>query len=719
MILNLSRKAQREAQGRVLNYMTFNAFGVALTMTSLIPLLALYYEANDFEMGLLYAGIYITGLAALVAPLFLNGQETTRIWRRAWVTRALVGFAYLALPLLPFVELKILGLLVIYYAFMTARAIGISAWYVASKAICPARTMQSFAARNTMRHLFSALPAMALAYFALNSGFFSNEEGAFMLVLGIGGIANFLSYRVLIRMPATGYLTEGTVAGILEAFRIAFRQRPLRKVILFTFLQTVLGISIMYQINYMKIVAGLSSATLFLIIAVSMLAAMVAIYFLKVAGDHVPFRALLFSSHFALLVLGLCWLFIELIPSAGSVLVLGLLYSLSTAALSVSGNVVQRLQTVLLPEPQAYGVSMVYQVATLLGALVATGLVAALAPMTGRAEFTLVHDYSHAFTIWVLMSAGICFLTIVVRSGRQVHFRDDLSFLTPSNLMTIYRVYRAENQAQPTSRQLLMEGAIMVPSRMGQKMILQWANSADISERSRAFRLLNRQPFPNAFDAVRGEATSAGSPLRIEAITTLGYLGNPEAWGDLLNMLGETDSMIRATALKSLYRLGEEVPEETLQEIYASASSSAARVQILAGLASTGKKESLLRILREELPEEPDTYWLSSLFLHTAQAFNRRESMTDIFNVEKESPGRGFEYILTETESALLAGVDPGAVRSLSTEERYHELARLFPGENGKNLLKLSFSRESALGLFFLWTVLREEEEIERKLAKP
>ena len=710
MILNLSRRAQRGAQRCVLRYMVFNSIGASLTMTSLIPLLALHYGAGDLVMGLVYAALYVTGLAALLAPLFLNGAETSSIWRRAWLFRGLVGFAYLGLPLLPSPEWKVVGLLAIYYTFMMFRAVGISAWYVAQKAICPARTMQSFAARNTIRHLVAALPATAFAFVVLEYGLLSSEEGGFMLVLAVGGGANFIAYRMLRRLPETGYLTEGSLAGVVRAFRVAFRERPIREVVLLTFIQTILAVSLMYQINYMRKVAEFSSATVFLVMTLSMVATLVAAYLLKITGDYIPFRALLFSSHFALLAVGLGWIWIEAIPHAGSVAVLGSLYALSAAGLNVSGTVVNRLQTVRLPTANAYGVSLVYQVVTVLGALAGTGAVAATAPLVAGHETSFLHPYTHAFGVWACMSAAICLMSIVVRSGRQLQFREDLAFLTPSNLFTILRVYRAEHRASPANRQILMEGAIMTPSRMSRKMILQWTGSADTTERIRALRLLNLQPVPEAFEAVRREAASRDSPLRLEAITTLGFLGNPDARDDLRPLLSDRDPSVQAVALKSLYRLGEAVPEQTLLEIYQGVENSAMRLHVLAGLSSTGQRGPLMRILRSELARQPDAFWIRSLLLHVTQAYGRRESMTDIFNAELEQRGAGLAYVLAETEPALLAGVDSDRLRDIFTRGAYSDLQALLPDGDSREFLALAFDRDSALGLLFLWTVLHGEE---------
>ena len=709
MILNLSRKAQREAQARILRHTWFNSFGATLTMMSLIPLLALHYGASDVVMGLIYAAVYVTGLAALVAPLLLNGGETTAIWRKAWLLRALASFAYLALPILPSSEWKVVGLLAVYYVFLILRAVGASASYVATKAVCPARTMQSYMARNLIRHFLSALPASALAFAVLELDLMPSEESGFMLALGIGAVANFVSARILYGLPITGYLSEGSMAGLKKAFQITFGNASTREVAVFMLFQTILAISLMYEINYMKKVAGFSSSLLFLITAVSMVAAIPGMQLLRVAGDYLPFRALMFSAHFVLFVMGLCWTWIEAIPRGGSVFVLGLLYVISFMALTLSGTVLSRLQAVRLPDSHAFEVSMVFQVVTVVSAIIATGLIAATAPLVGNAGHSLVHPYSHAFVIMAFMSMAICVLSVVVRTGIQLGFRQDLGALTPANLLTIYRVHRAEQQTEPESRQLMMEGAMITPTRMSRQMILRWTRSADTTERYRAYRLLNRQPDPEAFDTVLMEAQSKDAPLRTEAITTLGFLKDPRAVPPLREMVAEEDAAVRAMALKSLLRLWEDVDRETILQVYDEAGNNTTRLHVLAGLSSTRRDEILLELLRRDLARRPDPFWIRSLFLHVTQAHGRRESMTDIFEAECERGGEGLRYILTETDPALLAGVEVGRLQSVFDEGAYAHLSACLPGVTGEDVYGLAFDRTSALGLLFLWTVVREE----------
>ena len=71
--LTLSRHEQRQAQTTILRVGIMNPLGATLTIGPFSFLLALFYGADDFTTGLLYASHYIAGLAAIFTIRLLNG----------------------------------------------------------------------------------------------------------------------------------------------------------------------------------------------------------------------------------------------------------------------------------------------------------------------------------------------------------------------------------------------------------------------------------------------------------------------------------------------------------------------------------------------------------------------------------------------------------------------------------------------------------------------
>ena len=90
MILQLSRRVQRKAQKQIALIGFVNALGFGFLTGQTIYLLALLYQATDTHMGILYAAPFLTALAAVLVPFWLNGKETTLMWSRFWWLRTFV-----------------------------------------------------------------------------------------------------------------------------------------------------------------------------------------------------------------------------------------------------------------------------------------------------------------------------------------------------------------------------------------------------------------------------------------------------------------------------------------------------------------------------------------------------------------------------------------------------------------------------------------------------
>jgi hypothetical protein len=708
MILNLSRKTQRQAQATMLRYMTFNALGVSLTVGSVIALLALHYGAGDIAMGAIYAAAHVTGLAGLLGPMLLSGAETSRAMAKAWRTRAWISAAYLLLVFVPQGHWKLAALIPLYYSFLTARAIGINSYFSIMRAICPSRTMQSFTARIQVRHSLWMLVASIFAFVILELGSGEAEEKSFLVIIAVGVLMNMGAYRVLYQLPKTGYITEGSLSGLWRGVRKTFVETRLREVAWLVLLSTVQVVSVLYLTNYLKLVAGYSSATVFLITCAGVVGSIVGGQALKIIGDRMPFRPILFSTHLFLTVMGLLWTFVDAIPWFRSLLAHSILYAVTIMGLSMSQNIIQRLQANRMPQEHNYQVAMMYQIISVVGALFAVGFIRMSSDMFSAFTAVSFHPYSNAFTLWSIVSLVICAFSIVVRVGRTLRLAHDFSDLSPANLLTLVRVYQAEQLPRMEDRQLRIEGVLQNPTPTSQQMVVEAVHSSDVSERYFAYRMLNRNPLPEAYDTVLAEADAVESPIRSHAITTLGYLGNRAAVPDLQRYLDDEAALVRATAAKSLMRLYALTEVQAISAIYEGCPTTESRFHILSGLSSVKNRNCLLKLLEWELRRRPDPYWTRTIFNHVSQAFDLRESMTEIFNAEQLQPGGGLDYILKETEPPILPEGADAMLRKQFEDETYANLPDALIGENPEPLFGLAYDRYSFIGLLFLWTEMKE-----------
>jgi len=712
MLIKLSRRAQREAQPVVLRHTLFNSVGIGLSFGSIISLLALHYGANDTALSIIYAGVFAASIAALLAPPFLNGRETTRIWACCWWIRALISMGYLLIPLLPGNQLKIIVLISLYYLFLAVRSVGVNAVFVAQKAVCPSSQLQSFSGKLLIRANLGFLATGLFSFFILEMAGFPSQELAFMTLIAIGVASNFMSAKSLRHLPKTGYVDGAGWSGLAEAFRTVRSGPFYREIVWLSMLITAQIMCSMFIINYLRTVAGYSSGWVALITSIGFLTGAAASYVLKVAGDHLPYRILFFAANVLLIITGLCWGLLELIPGGET---LGFhigLFICSSFGLALNGGVTYRLQATRLPEQNSYQVSLIYQLSSVVTALCTVGVLHGVSKWNTLWNNGAFHSYSGHFLLWALLSATICLFSTKIRGARYLTLKEDISSLMPANLLGIFRYYRAGQLKIPETRQLQIESVMQVSTPIARKLVIEGLASSALGQRIRAYHRLNRHPYPEAFKTVLCEAKDPASPLRTEAITSLGFYKRDEAVKILQEILKEEPlSEVQPVAIKSILRQGGELDDAVIENIWQNILSPEVRLQILLGLAGAHRTELLLNLLKEELLKHPEPRWTQTMLLYTAQGWNRHETLVEIFDEENKEMGAGLTYILEESDEKTLEGLELDGVKEAFEQKRFSELAPFLKQSDPDRLLEHAFDVSSFLGLLLLWIIRKESRK--------
>ena len=298
-----------------------------------------------------------------------------------------------------------------------------------------------------------------------------------------------------------------------------------------------------------------------------------------------------------------------------------------------------------------------------------------------------------------------------MRSQQTLTIKGELSSLSITNILDIFRYHRTSMIKEPSARRLKIDTLMQSASPISRKLVIEWLNSPDIEKRARAFRALMRHPYPEAFKAVLSEATNATSPLQTEAITTLGILKNKAAYTPLQNILESSNATTQTYIIKTLLRLDGDIDDNTIKNIYWDAAYPGNRLQILLGISETKRKELCINILTEELTKHPATAWTETLILYTAQAFNIKETLVDILKEEKAEPGAGLEYILEESDEDILAKLDTEAIKTAFNTKQYQDLYKTEKHPATDSILQYSFDSSSFLGLLLLWIIQQERIE--------
>jgi len=700
MILSISRRAQRLAQKRLVTVGFTNAMGFGFITGQTIYLIALMYGADDTQMGLLYAAPFITTLASIFVPALLNGHETTSIWSRFWWLRSLLCLGYFALPWLLFANARVWLFVVLYYLFMATRAFGLSGYFTVVRALSPPRENASLMARTLLAGQVGVLLAQIIAFAVLTLNAVGTEERNLFALLAIGTFFNFVTARLIGKLPKTGYLEEGTMRGLARTAGEILRQPPYREVVLVTAFQAAMMVFAGYLISYLRNIAGFSSSEIFLFTLVGVLGAIVISNLMRQIGHRIQARAILFASHSALLVMSVVWALIRLLPGIdANRWTVCILYGFSMLCLTASATVALQLRTGRLPAHRSVEHSIVYDMAQVVGALIAIGL-ARLAVIPTFAPAAVMHPYSLTFLLWSLICALVCLLATRMRSARNGGLREELGALLPSSIFTIIRAHRLDQDDNFIRRQLAMEGLMQSPNPVSRELILEHLRSPDVGIRGSCIRVLMGYPLAEALPALLAEAASPFSSLRSEAITAIGFSGNHGMMPALWRLWNDAPPDIRAVLAKSMLRLGEPLPDDRMIETW-NACPRQKRTDILVGLAATHRHHLLLELLGEELAQRPDPYRSRMLFGIAAAAAGLRESMFEVFTEEDRRPDSGFDYIAANIETPWPPALAQEDCRRLVVNEDYAALTTRLRQDCGQSWA-LAYDRSTALGTIFI-----------------
>jgi len=709
VILALSRRQRQSARRALFRHSFWNACGFGLTTGPVLSLLALHHGATDGQTGLLYAAVFVTGWAALLTPMLLNGRETTGIWAAFWWLRGGLSFFYLLLPLVSAPDARVWTLVALFYGFSIARSMGMAAAQPVQKALATARELPAQMSRGFgWAHL--GLLAVNVLSFAVFRRLGPAREGlGFSIVMAVGAGSNLISSLYISRMPKTGYLEHGNLSGLRRAAAMVFSRAEYREALIVIVLNTGLVVCMGYMVNALRNAFALGNSDVFLFGVLALVGSIGASWLMLIIGHRVSSAALLVFSHLVLVAACGLWVFAGSLARLGPYALLAA-YLPAAIAGAVSGQLAFRLRTDRLPPGLEVQTSVVYQTADVFMALLAVGLIRLVGPSAVALPLPGAHAYSGVFALAAAVSLSV--VLVALRLKRETHHSvlEDLALLAPANLLAIYRAHRIAEEAAPSSTGAL-EDLLARPSPLSRRLIRESLRSADLGRRLAALRALCRTPLPETFDAVLAEASDPASPLRPEALTSMGFLQRPEARAALRPLLADDDPGVRAAALKSLCRLGDPRPEAEVEAVWAACATKRQRLDVLAGLAAARRRAPLLRFVGEELRARPGWRWSRVVLATAANGWRRGAEMTEMFEADDDRLG-GPDYLRGETAGRWPPAPAWEELAGLVDRNAFGELAERLRRDGGDAAgWVAAHDRSTALGALYLWFLARTPEE--------
>ena len=647
----LTRSQQIQGQKRLLLGASINPLGAGFIMGPVVSLLALHYGATDFTMGFIYAAVYLSSLLAILSPILLNGFEMSRIFGMAWAIRAIIGGGLLFLPFIPDNDYKILLLIVLLYGFTGSRAIGVTTFPAVTRALNRSNELTSFVAKVWSRWHFGMLIATIGSYIVLsNEEALGGTETSFMLLIGLAFVFNMITAWCYLSTPPIGKFQSGGIISLARAARQIARTAEYRDVITVTILQVALSVAAAYQLSHMQGPLAFSDGSIFALTLCGLIGAFLTSKLLVLLGDRISFRSLLFLTHFILCLCGLAWLCITLVSPALQDILAAILYVVTTMMIAMSGAVLAAMSNTYLPSELRLQVSTIYLLSTVVAAVLSLGIVALMRHLLAD---SLENPYAFAYIPWIVLCACICIWASLRKSDKDPAILSELQLLKPSNIQSMYQMQRVSQSDAPTNRHRVrqIEHAMLANTPASRESMLKYLESFHVNERLGAVLGLLDQPHESAYPILAKEAADPQSPLRSEAITALGFSNDPQHIPLLETFIKDKTDRIRSCTYKSLLRLGADIDDESIIDIFESFTDYRSRYEIIIGLSESKRTTCLRQIIITQGNSGANKRWLITLALQWADTFAKRRRLESFLQLELEREGEGIQDILLECAS--------------------------------------------------------------------
>lgn len=647
---SLTRNQQLRGQKQFLFGASINPLGASIVMGPVVSLLALHYGANDFSMGIIYATVYLTCLAALLPPLFLRRVDISSILAWAWILRGLVSGGFLVLPFLDTNQHKIQLLICILITFALLRAVGACVAPPVIKALNRSSELTRFTGTIWSRWYFGVLCSTVLSFIILqNMQIFPDAEYAYMSLLGIAFVFNVITGIAYGRLPKTGTVEGGGVLAMARAVQYIRRNRVNNDVMLVTMFQVILAVSAAYQLSHIQGPLQFGAAYVFALTLAGIVGAYLMAKLVSLLGDSISFRSLLLLTHVLLVICSLGWLFIDYFGAMQDIIA-SILYIAATTFLALSACVTAAMSTASLPQQQRIEVSTMYLLNTALSAGI--GLVIVWLSGVICADY-FTNPYAFAYIPWLIFSLCICLWAMLRKSEGGSKVLMELQQLKPSNIQSMYLVQRVDQEPSKPHRHRVrqIENALLHNTPASREKLMKLLVSSHVTDRLAALYHLYERPHAPAYPLVAKEAVDPYSPIRVEAVTALGLSDDPQYITTLESLLTDNDPRVCSGVMKSLLRMNA-LHAQTAVEYYAQTDNHRQRYDILIGLGENQQTDILRQLLVHDGKAGVDTRWLITISLQWADTFRKQPRLAAMLHLEEDRHGEGVEDLLRECASA-------------------------------------------------------------------
>ncbi|MDC7126757.1 MAG: MFS transporter [Spirochaetales bacterium] len=548
----LSQKEKETGIKYLSKHQRFNGSGFNFLGDASISLLAIYFGANNVQLGYLSSTLYVSGVLLLLVPKIFAGANFSKLYFWAWLTRGLLCLLY---SLLWFVtgNTAVMIIMITYSLFCGTRIIGASLYQPIIKMLSNSRNRGEIVGKASINFQVTVSLSKVASFIMTSIEKFSGAAGILLLQY-VGLIFNTLAAININKVPCRETVTYKKGNNIWKTFVSAMKEKELRPAIFISWANVSLIILFSFIIPFLRREAHFSTSMIFLYSLVISGSTIFAGLYTKSFADRLGSKPLLFVSFLASAACFLIWVFLP--AETPKYIILPL--ALCTGFFIYSNDMlVGRILVRNLPEKDIVSYNaMINFVIALISIAVGTGG-GLLADNLSKANIHTANIYSLTFFSAVLIAVLSIFLTLKLAEPESRSKREVIGILfSPTNLQSFRLIGRLEKEKDPVNRRTILMHIGKTDNALTTEELHSIMANPYSGDKGEIIKSLFNFPRKKILPDLLKEAENPSAIYRIEAIFALGAHPSPESEKLLEKLLFDKNPEIRSNAAKSLSRIG-------------------------------------------------------------------------------------------------------------------------------------------------------------------
>jgi predicted MFS family arabinose efflux permease len=667
----LSAAEREKGMRHYLHFAMFNGSGFSLMGGTTIYLMALYFGANNTQIGYLSAMIHVSGLVLLFLPRLLAGKNVITVQSSAWFLRGLACLLYVFVLFFQG-QTAVFIIMAVYTLYCIARTVGVAMGAPVQRMLTTSATTGDLVVRSSTRNQTSRLFALFVSFLVLSIQQVSELVGLFILEF-LGILMNTLAAWQIKQVPCREVIEYQPGRNVFVILRESLknRERSLTMVIRWLFLSETIVFS--FVVPLLRKNMGFPSNIIFIYTIITAVATIAAAYFLKPFVDRIGSKPLLMMASFLLAILAIIW---AVLPSSIPHSFIFTLGFVTAFFMHMSMLLVSRLVLHSLPGKDKIGfTSMInfFSAILSLGVGLSAGMVA---DFSEQAALPVLNSFGLTFLLATVLALLTGVLCAFLKDSGSLSVKETINILfSTRNLKAFLDIYQFNETEDPMKRKSILLSIEQSDTAVATEEIQRMIRHPLSSEKGEVIKSLFENPRPALVDDLIQEALDQNSYHRQSAAFALGAYPDKQVEKVLIRLLDDPSPRIRSTAAKSLARVGNTSNLKKVQTLADDPTIDMwAAMNYFIAISIMDQEGRYLKYLFGKIVDSQGASFEQTMFSLSAKMLNHEPALADLYQEENLADNAGLELLLEDAKQLEPFLHHARMLREHFSHEKYEEI---------------------------------------------